>query len=531
MNICIVDDDRTTVERILRTIPWDQYGISEKYTAYDAQSAKKILSDRQIDLMLCDIQMPGLSGLGLMEWIRDQQMDVQVIFLTNYAEFSYAQKAMRLGSFDYICKGTDLDEVEKAIGKCTETIRDALGRARLQDMGERYVNNSTAVEKQFFHDLLTGAETMEENAGTEKGMKLPHPVSADTLFTVICAVFSLYAAPFHHREYEAAEQAVREIAATHYLGNNENAGVVILRGSERVYVYILLREKDDRSSLVSRSQFLCHHCSEEFGAVPTVYLYPEDCKAVDLGNIHSRIAEFDGNNVMRRDTVLRLEDLQYGTNPEEAPENISADFVREIREMVLKGRPQQEIQRRIRSELQEQMRVRPDRRSLVQFRLGVHQIVYSVLTEMGITLGHNQTEKLNAMDMKAADSVPDMVQWTDTVIAALADLLRANREAEDPAQTIKQYIDSHYAERMDRENIAEAIHVSPGYAARLFKEKYNISMNDYIQQVRLEKAAALLKTSKESIGEISQKCGFESAAYFTACFRKAYGVTPKKFRE
>ena len=135
MKICIVDDDRTTVERIRCSIPWDKYGINETFAAYDAQNAKQLLDGHQIDLMLFDIQMPGLSGLELMEWIRAEQLDVQVIFLTNYAEFAYAQKAMRLGSFDYICKGTDLAEVEKAIARCVQEISKIRDRQRLSEDG------------------------------------------------------------------------------------------------------------------------------------------------------------------------------------------------------------------------------------------------------------------------------------------------------------------------------------------------------------------------------------------------------------
>ena len=65
MNICIVDDDKYVVEKIVEGMEWKQWDIDGVYVAYNIKQAKDILSTRQIDILLSDIEMPQGSGLEL----------------------------------------------------------------------------------------------------------------------------------------------------------------------------------------------------------------------------------------------------------------------------------------------------------------------------------------------------------------------------------------------------------------------------------------------------------------------------------
>ena len=53
----------------------------------------------RVDILLCDIEMPGENGLGLLRWVREQEKEIECIFLTCHAKFAYAQEAIILGSF------------------------------------------------------------------------------------------------------------------------------------------------------------------------------------------------------------------------------------------------------------------------------------------------------------------------------------------------------------------------------------------------------------------------------------------------
>ena len=69
------------------------------------------------DLLLADIRMPGLDGIGLLRKIREKNLDTRVVLVSGYAEFSYAQEAVRLGAFDYLLKPVEEEELRRVLKK------------------------------------------------------------------------------------------------------------------------------------------------------------------------------------------------------------------------------------------------------------------------------------------------------------------------------------------------------------------------------------------------------------------------------
>lgn len=64
MRLLMVNDEVLTAETMKEEIPWEQYGIEQVYTAYDVEAGKECIRNNPVDIMLCDIEMPGENGLG-----------------------------------------------------------------------------------------------------------------------------------------------------------------------------------------------------------------------------------------------------------------------------------------------------------------------------------------------------------------------------------------------------------------------------------------------------------------------------------
>ena len=94
-----------------------------------------------------------------------------------------------------------------------------------------------------------------------------------------------------------------------------------------------------------------------------------------------------------------------------------------------------------------------------------------------------------------------------------------------------QFIQTHLAEKLSLERVAAQIYVNRCYLCQLFKENMQESFSEYITQKRLEQAQTLLKTSRFSIDEIAEQCGFSSSGYFSTVFRKYYGQSPRAYRK
>jgi AraC-like DNA-binding protein len=92
----------------------------------------------------------------------------------------------------------------------------------------------------------------------------------------------------------------------------------------------------------------------------------------------------------------------------------------------------------------------------------------------------------------------------------------------------KLFIDTHYAHKIDLENIADEAYFSKFHLLRKFKKTYGRTPHQYLVYVRIEKASQLLK-SGQSVSEVCYAVGFESLSSFSGLFKRVMGVTPSAY--
>lgn len=110
------------------------------------------------------------------------------------------------------------------------------------------------------------------------------------------------------------------------------------------------------------------------------------------------------------------------------------------------------------------------------------------------------------------------------------DLTRKQHAKKQNLQNIKDYIDSHYQEKITLDTLSEQFFINKYYLTRVFKEQFGVPVVSYLIQVRITHAKRLLRFTDHSIERIGQECGIGDANYFTKIFRKVEGVTPGGYR-
>lgn len=103
MNLLIADDEMA-IRKGMLSLPWESIGIEQVYEAENGLRAREILQKEKVDIVISDIRMPGLTGLDLAAYVKEDDLDTAVILLTGFSDFSYAQKAIRNEVFDYMLK-------------------------------------------------------------------------------------------------------------------------------------------------------------------------------------------------------------------------------------------------------------------------------------------------------------------------------------------------------------------------------------------------------------------------------------------
>lgn len=91
------------------------------------------------------------------------------------------------------------------------------------------------------------------------------------------------------------------------------------------------------------------------------------------------------------------------------------------------------------------------------------------------------------------------------------------------------YIYAHLHMRITLNHLADEVSLSPAYLSRLFKKEMGLSVSEYISVQKIETAKNMLRYSDYPPAKIASILGYPSQSYFTECFKKATGTTPKHF--
>ena len=127
IKLLIVDDERIIRETIASLIDWDSLGIFLIGTAENGIEAYNRILDDYPDIVLTDIKMPGLSGLDLIQRIKEINPDTQFVILSGYGEFKFAQRAMQYGVKHYLLKPCNEEQIIACLNSAKQDSSECSG--------------------------------------------------------------------------------------------------------------------------------------------------------------------------------------------------------------------------------------------------------------------------------------------------------------------------------------------------------------------------------------------------------------------
>ncbi len=135
---------------------------------------------------------------------------------------------------------------------------------------------------------------------------------------------------------------------------------------------------------------------------------------------------------------------------------------------------------------------------------------------------------INRID-RCADT--ERLQEYSRKFAILVAEVKSEKASSSYTEQCKDYIYKNYNHKIYLEEIAEAIVISPGHLSRVFRQDMDMTIQEYIQKFRVERAANLLKYSEASLTEISDYVCFHSQSHFGNAFKRYMRMTPKQYRD
>ena len=189
VRILVVDDEEVVRDLLQRTLTEAGYDVT---TAADGEEALSAVSQGEVEVVLLDIKMPGMSGIEVLGKLTTDWPDICVIVVTAVVDTQTAVEALKMGAYDYITKPFNRDnvvrKVQEAIEKCNYQLQDRRRYLQLKEsiteqtqrMQEQFMEllNSLTREQKLLHKLVTMQAKDSKSLLSELPPELQEPISS-----------------------------------------------------------------------------------------------------------------------------------------------------------------------------------------------------------------------------------------------------------------------------------------------------------------------------------------------------------------
>lgn len=502
LKVLIVDDEpkvRRGLSRMVEKNP-DKYRLVGSCST--AGEAIDRLAETITDVIITDIRMPGMSGLELIEYLRNHHPHVQFIILSGYGEFEYAREAIRFQVVTYLLKPLNEADLYASLDAAEQNLIREQARQR------NYENS-------YFY-ILIQSDSPREQADCLKRMGLhleehPYYVAVIDIAYIRADVID---------DWDALRGVVQEILAAEigqdvhvYRFFRKQLAAVVHSGS--------LPDPDrlnrTATALLERLNCQCHigvSCLEEgedrlktlyFQAVTAskYYFYEEYSPAFyyDEKKMNAPLPEpkklFDRFSAAVKNgdkAVLSRQAAEIVTYYRERRANI-----------FLLQKQQRQLLARL--------------GSLADFHGldgGELKNVQDLVSEIE---GIQHLSQLETALLEAAVRLSDRIQQ---VIMA---------KAKAKLGAILDYMQQNYDKNLSLTEVADHVGISPAYLSNYFKNETGTNFVDYLTGLRIQAAKKLLAETNEKVFRVAEKLGYTDAKYFTTLFKNQVGATPLEYRQ
>lgn len=524
LRVLLVDDEPFVVQGLRVFVDWNAEGFEIAATAGDGEEALEYLREHEVDLIIADIKMPGMSGLELLEKIRSEDLSggAYFIILSGYGDFAYAQQAIRNKCMDYLLKPVEKEEllrILRKVAKVSQFERESarkrqrleheflarnvisLLRGKYDDVNLEYVKShmqlSEGVRYIYLEPCESGMEEQEDGEYRQLQRKLYNACLAYLEEEGAHCIFDVSWEEYHYDigllycDYMAA---VRGMSEKEYLLDLQKSLEVAIRHPVKL---LAGKKVPDISSVAQSYGTVCVLNSlEVFRARKNMYFYEEEVQMHSGGivlckqSLDALILAIEQNDKIQiRKRVERLYE--------------------EMRQMGLAG---DTVNLNINYFLFQLIHLATEQDDCVNQEEILHFIGESTFEE-GIVRG------------SSTHLVHFAIEYAEYLTQ-----LRKNISRGSVLADVEREIRENYAANLTLRELSQKYYVNSAYLGQLFRKKYGQSFKDYLNNYRMEQAALRLLRTNDKIYQIAQDVGYKDCDYFINRFIAAKGCTPAKFR-
>lgn len=512
MKLMIVDDEVIFRDGLSTVIDWEEQGFSLLKPAASAEEAMRRMPDERPDIIFTDIRMTGQSGLEMAHAIKLEYPQTEIVVLSGYDEFTYAQQAMRDGISDYLLKSSSPEEI---IG--------AAIRARDRLWGKREIEmHGREQERHFWKGKLEQLLLSEQQIEIEELSELLawFPVLRTERDVQQLQVWQIVASSLEEERhsdpllYPAIGSMLAEALACEWLEIDNYLFLVVRHeqfglGVERVAAVLGRMESALRCRVFASAGMLVNNVS----ALPI--------------SAEAAVQAFAYRWLLAGRLVVSHHEIKHRTGIR----SVCTANEEEALVSILKGGDQDELRMWIDATL---ARVRQDAMAtpvsavayLQSLLIAGYRWLERAATSVGLT---EQLPPWTSLDMKEIAYRPD-----DSLLrhfGLIGERYSRMIVGHNAVQRAAAYIDEHLDQPLSLQQVASYVHMNPNYFSELFKREMGLNYLEFVTKARIGRAMSMLRATPAKISEVAIRNGYEDIKYFNKLFKKHTGLTPSQYRE
>lgn len=494
-HLLIVEDEKRTRDGLCRHIDWNSIGVDPVTAVSSGKEALLAIDEIQPDILLSDIRMPHMTGIELAAIIRKKFPKCKIIFLSGYADKEYLMSAIELKAVNYIEKPIDLTEIQKTVSKAV-------------------VQLETEQKEELIHN------------GFQKTLSLVHEeiVSALVSSDLNWAKFSQDFIPLYFKwskigNYSLAcirpgKKLAGDAAAKTFLscitkvleripGINQDDFLYSIRSpQEAIFLYRALPAYPLANIFKEIQGSVSAVCALD----TTVGIGYPCLSLADISDLYtsiSRMTEYESFYYEKYGIFHFTESLPI----KEIPKNLF-----HLKELTQSG-----------AETLFDTLAREKYTDIPYIRSELYKLYM-------ITIEKSWDEKIISWDefeTLTLNEYRELICYEVNTIQLLGGDIYDIK-----IKNAIHYILWNYSNPdLSIKVIADHVNLSQNYLSTLFKKQTGVTINDFILNIRTEKACRLLIGTDLKLYEIAEKIGLLDANYLSTVFKKQYNITPSRYRK
>lgn len=523
LKVVLADDEDKILLLLKKLIDWGQLGYEIVGTAHDGLRALELVKEKQPHLLITDVQMPGCSGIELIQRTRELQPNLHFVIISGYRKFEYAQNALKYGVEDYLLKPLKQEELTGILMRLSDKLgEEASLEFRLQKSDER--------QQERLIDLLQSAAKRQQpflnaaQAYEGYGFRFAEGVCFAALIKVDVSNAAQYQDSCQimlRHALEIVRREIRELTDVYATAVQREGIVVLLHmgeypAAEVKKCFTKIRKEIEKQ----RDMFWYIRCTICLGGRKA---------SLEQAGLSMREALW-----LCRDRLCRVQSWR-----DAEAEQVDLDR-RYYLETAQKKRFQVAAEcldeERFEQELEESFRV-----LLTQANLNgqmiedwFHQVLEAGLYGMQQNGRAEDTfaEKMTEKFWLCADG-QSVLQLLRQEVGQELKRLEDERSLREmrPITEAKRYIQQHYRDALRLEDVSNAVGFNATYFSTLFKKETGQNFMDYLTELRIGKAKELLCDDKLSVQDVAELVGYRDLKYFSRLFKKTTGVSPSDYKK